>query len=193
MQIDFKKQMIMVLAGLLAMVIALIFIFLFFFLKGIKEASADLVNIKKELVLFQSKLSGEDDISKDYQKIQPDLPKIENSFVNPEVPVELIKFWEKTASDSGIYINIVPISSSGDDKDKKYSWDFISFRLNLLGSFEDLLRFLERIEAGPYLIEIKDLSIQKLNSSDLTSKEYPGLSLNDVRAVLTLKVFTARE
>lgn len=190
MQIDFKKQMIMVLAGLLAMVIALIFIFLFFFLKGIKEASADLVNIKKELVLFQSKLSGEDDISKDYQKIQPDLPKIENSFVNPEVPVELIKFWEKTASDSGIYINIVPISSSGDDKDKKYSWDFISFRLNLLGSFEDLLRFLERIEAGPYLIEIKDLSIQKLNSSDLTSKEYPGLSLNDVRAVLTLKVFT---
>ncbi|MDP2910550.1 MAG: hypothetical protein Q8N58_02070 [bacterium] len=190
MQIDLKKQITVILIGSLAMALILFFIFVFFFLKGIKQTSADLVNIKKELFLFQTKLSGEEDVNENYQKIEPDLTRIENSFVNPEVPVDLIKFWEQTASNSGIYINIVPISSSADDKDKKYAWGFMNFRLSLFGSFEDLLRFLEKIEAGPYLIEIKDLSIQKLNSSDLVSKEYPSLSVNDVKAILTLKVFT---
>jgi len=190
MQIDLKKQITVILIGSLATALILFFIFVFFFLKGIKQTSADLVNIKKELFLFQTKLSGEEDVNENYQKIEPDLTRIENSFVNPEVPVDLIKFWEQTALNSGIYINIVPISSSADDKDKKYAWGFMNFRLSLFGSFEDLLRFLERIETGPYLIEIKDLSIQKLNSSDLVSKEYPGLSVNDVKAILTLKVFT---
>jgi len=190
MQIDLKKQITVILIGSLATALILFFIFVFFFLKGIKQTSADLVNIKKELFLFQTKLSGEEDVNENYQKIEPDLTRIENSFVNPEVPVDLIKFWEQTALNSGIYINIVPISSSADDKDKKYAWGFMNFRLSLFGSFEDLLRFLERIETGPYLIEIKDLSIQKLNSSDLVSKEYPGLSVNDVKAILTLNVFT---
>jgi Tfp pilus assembly protein PilO len=190
MQIDLKKQITVILIGSLAAALILFFIFVFFFLKGIKQTSADLINIKKESLLFQTKLSGEEDVNENYQKIEPDLTKIENSFVNPEVPIDLIKFWEQTASNSGIYINIAPISSSADDKDKKYAWGFMNFRLSLFGSFEDLLRFLERIEAGPYLIEIKDLSIQKLNSSDLVSKEYPGLSVNDVKAILTLKVFT---
>ena len=190
MQIDLKKQITVILIGSLATALILFFIFVFFFLKGIKQTSADLVNIKKELFLFQTKLSGEEDVNENYQKIEPDLTRIENSFVDPEVPVDLIKFWEQTALNSGIYINIVPISSSADDKDKKYAWGFMNFRLSLFGSFEDLLRFLERIETGPYLIEIKDLSIQKLNSSDLVSKEYPGLSVNDVKAILTLKVFT---
>ena len=188
---ELKRQITIILSGSLLAVLVLTFIFVFFFLKGIRQASADLVNIKKELVLFQAKLSGEEDLKENYQKIEPDLEKIENSFVNSEVPVDLIKFWEQTAMNSGVYINIAPISSSADDKDKKYVWDYMNFRLSLFGSFSNLLRFLERIEAGPYLIEIKDLSIQKLNDSDLVSKEYPGLSANDIRAILTLKVFTA--
>lgn len=189
MPTDLKKQITAILSGSLAMVLVLTFVFVFFFLKGIRQTSADLVNIKKELVLFQTKLSGEEDLKENYQRIEPDLARIENSFVDPEVPVDLIKFWEQTASASGVYINIVPISSSIDDKDKKYVWDYMNFRLNLFGSFSYLLRFLEKTEAGPYLIEIKDLSIQKLNDSDLISKEYPGLSANDIRAILTLKVF----
>jgi len=190
---ELKRQITIILSGSLLAVLVLTFIFVFFFLKGIRQTSAELVNIKKELVSFQTKLSGEEDLKEDYQKIELDLARIENSFVNPEVPVDLIKFWEQTASDSGIYINIAPISSSVDEKDKKYVWGYMNFRLSLFGSFGDLLRFLERIEAGPYLVEIKDLSVQKLSSSDLVSKEYPGLSVNGVRAILTLKVFTVSE
>lgn len=193
MRSELKKQIIIILSGSLLLILVSIFIFIFFFLKEISRASVELVDIKKELALFQTKLSGADNLKENYQKIEPDLLRIENSFANFEVPVDLIKFWEQTALNSGIYINIVPISSSADNKDKKYAWGFINFRLSLFGSFEDLLRFLERIEAGPYLIEIKDLSIQKLNSSDLVSKEYPGLSVNGVKAVLTLKVFTASQ
>jgi len=193
MSTNLKRQIAVILAGSLITALFLIFIFLFFFLKGIKQKSAELVNIKKELFLFQTKISGTEDLNKSYQKIEPDLIRIENAFVSSEVPVELIKFWEQTALDSGIYIEIAPISSLADDKNKKYVWDFMNFRLSLFGSFENSLRFLERIEAGPYLIEIKDLSIQNLSSSDLFSNEHPGLSVNDVKAFLTLKVFTASE
>lgn len=146
-------------------------------LKGIKKNSEELIAAKKDLIMFQGQTEGFERFKKTYQELEPDLKKMDNLFVDPEVPIDLIKFWENTASDSGLLVTISPaiIKAAGTDP-----WESMGFQIVLTGSFPKFLKFLEKIEAGPYLAEVQSLVIRK---------QEKGVG-SDVRATLLTKVFT---
>ena len=155
------------------------------FLKGIREDSAEIVEIKRNIISSKDKISRFGEIEKTYESLKGDLEKTEEFFVASQVPINLIQFWEKTAAESNISIDISPFISMSPETDP---WNSISFQLNLDGSFSSFLKFLEKIENGPYLIEIKSLAIRKQSKKEPEAKE--NLLPGNVTVTLLTKIYT---
>lgn len=181
-----KKQIILIIGGCIVIIILLVALLLFPLLLGIKRGSSSLVNIIKELNIISNKSGGIEVAKETCREIDFYLEKGTNLFIDKEVPVRLIRFLEDEANNLNLDINISPVSLK---EAKDDIWEFVGFRLNLTGSYNNFIRFLRYVEAGPFLIELSDMSIKALSESELKSKNYEQFSLNDVVAILTIKVF----
>lgn len=137
-------------------------------LSKVRRNSEELIFAKRELVLFKAEAEEFEQSKKVYGGLKTDLKKIDQLFIDPDVPIDLIKFWRKTAQDSGLLIDISPVPLGAKEI---VLWDSIGFRLELVGSFSNFLKFLEKIETAPYLIEIQNLSA-KNSKQFLTIKVY---------------------
>jgi len=171
-----KKQILIfiIIFGVIALFFALFAVYPLF--KEIKKNSEDFISTKKELVSLdlQSKNLGE--FEKIYQENLQNIEKIDNLFINPEVPVDFISFLEKISQDSKVLIKISLLTS----KEEKDTWPSFQFQILSTGSFNNFSKFLEKIETAPYLIDIKSLNI---------NKSIEGTSTNDIKATLLLKVY----
>jgi len=165
---DLKRKIIIISIVFGAISLCLIFLVIYPLLKGVKKNSQELILAKKELVSFRTEIEEFEQSKQVYGSLKTDLEKIDQLFINPDVPVDLIKFCRETAKDCGLLIDISPISLEAKET---ALWDSIGFRLSLIGSFSDFLKFLERIETGFYLIEIQNLSAKSFQQS-LTIKVY---------------------
>lgn len=170
------KQIILISVGfgiILLLIVAFVICPLF---QGIGAASNDFILAKKELSLSESELEKSEQFKDTYAKLESDLNKISQLFANPEVPIDLIEFWEKLAGQFNLSIDIAPVSLTAKQGDV---WGSLGFRINLEGSFSDFLKFLQKTESGPYLSEVQNLSVKKLE-----------VSVNSISANLTIKAFT---
>jgi len=185
-----KKKIILisVVSGIIGL--AFIFFLIYPLFRKIVKSSQDIVEIRKEIVLSQGEAGGLSQIKKDFGELKPDLEKISSLFVDSEAPVGLIEFLEKTAATSGVSIEIRPINLK---ESKKDYWGFIGFQITTVGSSDNSLRFLEKLEVAPYLVEIQSIVINKLTEQDLESQKYKEYSLGNVILNLKIKVFTNEE
>ena len=157
--------------------------------KEIKKNSEGLVLEKKKIISLAREKENLKKMEGIFKTYQSDLEKIENLFVDPEVPIEFISFLEKTAKDCKVSIKI---SSTSQKEIKEDPWPSIFFQIDLKSSFSNLSKFLEKLNSSIYLIEIQNLNVSRLTESDLRLKEGQKLSLDDVKATFSLKVFTSR-
>jgi len=183
---NIKKQIILLIgSGIVTTILLVVFLICPLFI-GIKEDSNSLVSVKKELNII-SDTSGEIETAKTAcSQIDSYLEKAENLFVDMDVPVRLIEFLEDRANRSNLDINISPTSLR---EAKDDVWEFVGFRLNLAGRYNNFVKFLKHVEAGPFLIEVNDMSIKTLSESELNLKNYEQFSIGDITAILTIKVF----
>ncbi len=160
---------IITISVIFGIIIVILFSFVIYpLLNGVKKNSQELILAKKELVSFKTKTKEFEQSKKAYGSLKTDLEKIDELFINSDVPIDLIKFWRETAKDSGLLIDISPTSL---EVSETVLWNSIGFRLSLIGPFSDFLEFLEKIETAPYLIEIQNLSA-KTSKQFLTIKVY---------------------
>jgi len=166
----------------------LLILFLIFPLFGdIKKNSQELISQKKKITILENEIRNIEEFKKDYQKIKPNLEKVETFFANSDVPIDFITFLEKNARDCGISIKIIPASLIRTSED---SWPVIGFTINAAGPFSNFLRFLEKLESGPHLSELLSLNIRGLTEGELKLKDFEMFSLGDVQAGFLVKVFT---
>ena len=137
-------------------------------LSGVRKNSQEFILAKKELVSFKAETEEFEQSKEVYRSLKTGLEKIDQLFISSDVPIDLIKFWREAAQNSGLLIDISPISLGAKET---ALWDSIGFRLSLIGSFSNFLKFLEKIETAPYLIEIQNLSA-KNSKQFLTIKVY---------------------
>ena len=142
--------------------------------KDIKENSKELVSQKRQLSILETKIRNLEGFKILYKNLEDILEKINDLFVNSEVPVEFIGFLETTAEDCAVTLDISPVSSGQVGKDP---WPSLTFRVTLQGSFPGFLKFLEKIENSPYLIEIQNLTVNRTTDTA------------EVKGTLSLKVF----
>lgn len=184
-----KKEIILISIVFGILVLLLIVFLAYPFLKDIQKASGELILLKEKLFLTEKEFEKSEQFKQSYQELEPDLNKIQRLFIDPEIPIDLIEFWEKTAAESGLSIDIEPTSLSAVALENK-PWSSLVFRLNLTGSFPNFLKFLQKTEKGPYLTEVQDINVKKLSEREIGSKGYEGFSIGDVVVNLTIKVFS---
>ena len=180
--------------------LASLFLVLFFIwplLKEIEKNSKDLISAKNNMVTLGAQINETENFKKNYETYKPNLEKIDQLFIDTNNPVDFIKFLEDTASSSQITSQIsLPPSSQGSQQGPKGTLqNFIIFRFSSKGGFPEVLNFSKSIEAGPYLIEIENLTIQNsetpasgapANGVPNVSKDY---SSRKVDAAFTIKAF----
>lgn len=163
------------------LLVILIIVFIIYPLFGeIKKNSKELISQKEKLVSLEIKIDNLEKFKNLYQKYKPNLEKIDNLFIDSEVPVGFIGFMEKTAKESQMEIKISPTSSRKTEKDP---WSFIVFQINSNSSPFNFLKFLEKLETSPYLINIQNLNITKLSKSEV-------LSVEEIKTAFSIKVYT---
>jgi len=184
---DPKRKIILIFIGFGVILLIAILFGIYPLLKGIKERSEQVSETKKEIISFDKNKGEGGQIEKIYKDLEPDLKKANQLFVDPEVPIDFIKFLEDTGKNSGVSVEISSGATSSLKEKTKEKWNSIEFQIKLLGYFPEILRFIKKIETGPYLIEIQSLNIQKSNTGFLKEElSVPG----DIKASLTIKVFT---
>jgi hypothetical protein len=103
-----------------------------------------------------------------YRTYQESFKMIENAFIDPDIPVEFIRFLEKVAFDTNIQLTITSVTRKVMKEDP---WPSLQFQISLEGFPADFLKFLEKIELSPYLTEVLDLTL-KDKTANMTIKVY---------------------
>ncbi|MEK7540954.1 MAG: hypothetical protein AAB529_01820 [Patescibacteria group bacterium] len=162
-------------------VVALIAFFIRPLLAEIKMSSKEAFLEKNNIATLGIQANEIENFEKNYSLYKPDLEKMEQLFIDSKNPVDFIKFLEKTASDLEITskISLLP-------PPKKGNQNFISFQFFSSGDFSKMLEFSEKLETGPYLIEIKNLTIKNSTEQNI-SKNY---SPEKVDTLFLIKAFT---
>ncbi len=156
--------------------VCLIVLVIYPLFKEIKNSSEELVSEKQKLFSLERKIENLKEFQTLWLKIEPNLKKIDQLFIDPQVPVEFVNFLEKIAKDSEI---LIEISSALSSKTEKDPWSSLLLQINSTAPFSKFLKFLEKIEASPYLIEIQNLNAR-------------GLIEGDTGITLSIKVYTSQ-
>ncbi len=179
-----KIYIISIIFGLIVVILIVLFIYPLF--KAIRNNSQELFSTKRELILFKDQIREIENFEEVYENYQPNLAKIDQLFVDPQNPTDFIQFLEKIAFDSRVSMEISPLILSKEKEETEF-WLSVTSQISSKGSFSNFLRFFEKLEASPYLIEAQNLVLRKLNEREL---EIEGYSLGDIKVICLIKVFT---
>ncbi len=155
--------------------------------KIIGNNSKELARLEGEAGLTGNKLEEEKRIKEASLILSEGQAKIKGVFVNQEIPIEFIQFLENIANENNISIDISPFSFK---KEEGAAWAPRGFQINLAGSFFGCRAFLEKVECGPYLLELQNMNAQKITNREIFLNEYPDFPKDGVLMNLTIKVFS---
>lgn len=156
--------------------------------KQIQKGSQDLALKKATLDLLKNQILNLKEFRENYELLEQDLNKIDDSFIDPEAPIDFIEFLESEAQNANLEMMISPFSFPPQKDDP---WQSTGFRVNLGGSFSDCLRFLERLEQSPWLIELSQLDVERMAEKSPRPRGFEALGTGDVLTTLTLKAFSS--
>ncbi len=147
--------------------------------REIKSNSRELVFQKESSTALQAKILNLEKFKVLRKSLEEFLEKTQGLFVNSSLPIEFINFLETISGRCQVQIEISPPSAGKIEKDP---WPSLTFQISLTGSFSNFLKFLEKLENSPYLVEIQNVNISKATKKG-------GGSPDDVGATFSLKVF----
>ena len=129
-------------------------------LNSIQKSSQELASQKKELILYSQQGSDLESTIEKYNSFKSDLTKIDNSFIDKSFPVEFKRFLE----------GVVPVSEGKlkTSAAKEGAENTLSFNVTFTGSFQNLLRFIDKLENSPYFIEVVNLNSRQSGAGPLT-------------------------
>jgi len=175
-----KKKANIILTIFIAINISLIVFFVWPLLTQIKTNSKEILSAKNNIATLGIQANEIENFGKNYSLYKPNLEKMEQLFVDFKDPIDFIEFLEKTAADSELTSKIsLPPATKEENK------TFIIFQFFSTGDPAKILEFSKKIENGPYLIEIENLTVR-----DLTERDAIKDSSEKVGATFLIKAFT---
>lgn len=170
-----------------ALGLILLVLIIYPFFQEIKQHSQDLFLARKDLALLENKAQKSSASKQELQVLKPDLEKIQKLFISSEMPIGFLQFLEQAAGQSNTLINI---SLSSQKQEKIALFPLLNVQLSISGASSNCLGFLEKLETGPYLIEIYKFTARELTEKELKTEKYQDLSIGDSVFDLSIKIFT---
>lgn len=162
-KINFSIVLIIILA------ILIIFFGIIPVFKDINNYSEEFIFQKQMLASLENKIKNLDQLKPSYDNYKLSIEKIDGLFIDLEIPVDFVGFLESLAKKNNIKIKISPAPS---EKQKNTEWSSINFQIVADGSFQDFLRFLNKIESAPYLINIKNFDISATENEGIIKSSF---------------------
>lgn len=182
---NFKKKINLSIIILIILGLALIYL-LFFLFSGISNVSNQITSEKQNFLLLEKRAQNSEAFRKFHENEEENFKKLDEIFIDPETP-EFINFLEKILRESGF--SSFKISPSSLMKDSKDNWSSIVFQINVAGPSSNFQKFLEKLESSQYLIEVRKLNVIRLTETELKTEEFENLTLGDIKADLSIKVY----
>ncbi|MFH1643053.1 MAG: hypothetical protein ABH967_00200 [Patescibacteria group bacterium] len=154
----------------------------------IQIKSEEMIAQKKSFLSSEIRMKNLQSFKKSLLDINVASEKANNLLINEKAPVEFVRFLEKSAIRTNIVMSISAAQPS--KSTKKNTWSSISFQIETFSTFPNFLKFLERIEFSPYLIEINNLNVRHIAEGELSAEEIETFSVKDVKGQFTMRVFT---
>ncbi len=186
MKISPKTKIFLVLGIFLGLFLALIILLILPFFGQIQENSKTLISQKNKLVSLRQEMKNLEEEEAIYRQKQEGLEKINRLFISAEMPINFITFLENNAAEEQLTINISP---AGFQKAGADSWSSLAFQVNLTGNSASSLRFIEKLENSPYLVEITNLNLSRSSALPVSPEIAFSVEASPVSASLSLRVF----
>jgi len=196
-----KNQIITILSIYGALSLLLVVFLIYPLFNEIIKNSQDLISEKNNIITLETQVKEIENFKENYETYKKDLEKIDNLFIDPDNPVNFIEFLESAASNSGVSLKISSVPTYTESQ--KVTQNFITLQFASTGDFSKILGFIKKIEEGPYLIEITNLTIGNPKETEggaqiappakttKPAKVTPEVYLNrKVDASFSIKVFT---
>lgn len=151
-------------------------------LRGVKRDSRALENQYVQIFKASSAEAEAVEFLKFFKEKEEGFETIENIFVDGETPIGFIRFIEEIAATSNLTVKITPGTAA---KKKGVPWPVMDFQFASSASYPAFLRFLEKLENGPYLLTIQNTSLTR----ERTFLEEEDIE-KDVSFALLVQVFT---
>ncbi|MDO8474160.1 MAG: hypothetical protein Q7S62_01240 [bacterium] len=158
------QKTIAVLAASATILLVFVAFILFPLIRSIQADSVRVFAARQELnqiSLYEEQIQKFEDLSKTREG---DVTLFRNLFVDRHTPIAFIEFLEKYSQDSQISLKITPVESLKKEEDM---WDSIDFELTGKGTFPHALSFIKQLEYSPYLLEFKNVILQRLATGEV--------------------------
>ncbi|KPJ55061.1 hypothetical protein AMJ47_02110 [Parcubacteria bacterium DG_72] len=183
----YSKKIIIFSSVSLLVALLLVLLIVVPLLKNIYDIFDSILETKRDLASFENEASKAELFNNDYNNLQITSEKIEQCLVNKSAPIELIKFFEDTAKDVGLLIDISPASVLKMSRD---SWESIGFSVELIGDFSSSMKFLEKVENGHYFIETTKFSAKSITQKDISPRRYQEFLIGQILTLIDFKAYT---
>ncbi|OGZ79070.1 MAG: hypothetical protein A2528_03670 [Candidatus Staskawiczbacteria bacterium RIFOXYD2_FULL_37_9] len=120
----------------------------------ISQKSNELIMQKDSRLFLEGQFNEVKSFKEKYADYRQNLDKIDGLFVDSQNPVGFIEYLEKIASELGVDLKI-----SAPTLSKESSVLYENFQFSSSGSFSGTLKFIGKLESGPYLIQIQNINI----------------------------------
>ena len=187
-----KIALLSIILNLGALIVLLLIIYPLY--NGIKQESEDLILQKTIQQQTIEKSNSQKQIEHQLKDYIENLEKIYNLFVSCETTIDSIEFLENMARDFNLSMKITPQSFG---KGKEHSCTSINLDINLIGSFSDIAKFIEKLEyscfpganqENGYLIEINNLRLKNLSEKNLQLEKFKRFKIEDIDAHFLIKI-----
>lgn len=168
-----KKEINIILIGFGIISFLLLILVIYPLFQRIKENSDILVVQGKELTLFEIKIRDFEKSKQSYQVLEIE-EQLRPFFVDPEIDTDFIEFLENTAQVHQISIGISRYSFKESEID---IWSSRGYAISCTGSFQNILRFIGKLETAPYLIKVQNLTIEREGEVKIGQEETFKISL----------------
>jgi Tfp pilus assembly protein PilO len=182
---NIKSKNFIIVIIFIVIYLAIILFFVWSLIKDIKDESLNLIFRKNEEFSFKEQMFQLEKFNQEKVNYQESFLKSENAFIDSKNPIILIKFLENTAKDSNVTLDIL-LTPSLAQKIKTDIWPSISMQIKFSGSFQNTLKFINKLENSPYLISIESLKMNKSEEIIKSKKIVPIIIKTDC----LIKIFT---
>lgn len=139
----------------------------------VKNNSDELALKEEILVILESQLSAFRDFQSQYSVYSEYASTTKDSFVTADAPIGFMEFIEEQAELFGLELEVASLSVPDE------SGMSTGFQVMIDGNFINCIKFLERLEYGPWMIAIPETRITRISERSLRTEEESDLQVGD--------------
>jgi len=155
------KRVYVIIASFFIIILFMIVFLVYVPLKEVKDYSHAIFLNKNRDIFLSLQDKQLHNFKNEYANYKPNLDEIDLLFIDPSNPVKFIEFLEKTASQYNLLADVAIASSNVKKESSSSDLPAIIFSVYAKGNFLDIIKFSEKLETGPYLVEIQNLKINR--------------------------------